>query len=381
MGDLALPSEQRDPRENPTEEFSYVDIASVDNAAKAIVAPKRMVGADAPSRARKVIRKGDVIVSTVRPNLNAVALVPSSLDNQICSTGFSVLRPSSKVISGYLFAFARSPSFIDFLVGRTTGANYPAVNDGEVKDVPVPVPPLAEQERLVRILDEADALRKLRAQADQRTAPLVPALFDEMFGDPLTNNHGLPTAELGEIASVERGRFSPRPRNDPSYYGGDYPFIQTGDIAESGGHVTTWKQTLNERGKKVSKEFPAGTIVIAIVGATIGQTAILGLPVFAPDSVVGVRPNPMQAVNEYVIAVLQRWRPVFLAQAPETARANLNAATLKGIRIPVPPLPLQREFAARVAEVRAMEAVQAESRQRLDALFQSLLHRAFAGEL
>src|SRR5436309_15877220 len=92
LGELVLPTEQRDPRDKPTERFSYVDIAGVDNEAKKITATKTIVGADAPSRARKVIRRGDVIVSTVRPNLNAVALVPDVLDNQICSTGFSVLR-------------------------------------------------------------------------------------------------------------------------------------------------------------------------------------------------------------------------------------------------------------------------------------------------
>src|SRR6266849_674598 len=91
LGDLLLPTEQRDPRENPSEEFSYVDIASIDNQSKTIIAAKRIIGADAPSRARKVIREGDVIVSTVRPNLNAVSVVPTNLDNEICSTGFSVL--------------------------------------------------------------------------------------------------------------------------------------------------------------------------------------------------------------------------------------------------------------------------------------------------
>lgn len=381
LRELLLTTEQRDPREKPAEDFVYVDIAGVDNEAKTILSTKKIVGADAPSRARKVIRKGDVIVSTVRPNLNAVALVPENLDNHICSTGFSVLRPSEKLLSGYLFAFVRSPSFIDYLVSRTTGANYPAVNDGEVKDVPVPVPPLPEQERIVKLLDEADGLRKLRAEADRRTADLIPALFHEMFGDPVENTHCLPIARLGEIASVERGRFSPRPRNDPTYYDGVYPFIQTGDIAESGGYLTRWRQTLNERGRTVSKEFPRGTIVIAIVGATIGQTAILGQAVYATDSVVGIQPKPGCALVEYLIAVLQRWRPVFLAQAPETARANLNAATLKAVPIPLPPLPLQQEFAQRVAEIREWEAAQATSRGRFEALFQSMLHRAFEGEL
>jgi type I restriction enzyme S subunit len=202
-----------------------------------------------------------------------------------------------------------------------------------------------------------------------------------MFGDPVSNSGRFPTARLGQIASVERGRFSPRPRNDPSYYGGDYPFIQTGDIAESGGYLTRWRQTLNERGRSVSKEFPPGTIVIAIVGATIGQTAILGRPMHATDSVVGIQPQPDRALAEYIIAVLRHWRPVFIAQAPETARANLNAATLKAVELPLPPLPLQQQFAQRVAEIRELEAAQAASRLRLESLFQSMLHRAFNGAL
>ena len=169
-------------RQTHSEEFLYVDITSVNNEAKAITGFKKIAGADAPSRARKVIRNGDIIVSTVRPNLNAVALVPSSLNNQICSTGFSVLRPSEKVLSGYLFAFVRSSFFINALIARTTGANYPAVNDGEVKEVPVPVPPLAEQERIVKLLNEAEGLRTLRAQVGNRMDALIPALFDEMCG-------------------------------------------------------------------------------------------------------------------------------------------------------------------------------------------------------
>jgi type I restriction enzyme S subunit len=138
---------------------------------------------------------------------------------------------------------------------------------------------------------------------------------------------------------------------------------------------------LNEKGKAVSKEFPAGAIVIAIVGATIGRTAILGIPVFATDSVIAIQPHRDQVVTEYVHYVLQFWRPVFIAQAPETARANLNAATLKAVKIPVPPPSQQKDFAQRVKEIRELEVSQATSRTRLDALFQSMLHRAFNGDL
>src|SRR5947207_1219034 len=144
LGDLVLPTAVGDPTRAPTQEFKYVDISSVDGVSKTIVGAKRLLGAEAPSRARRTIRTGDIIVSMVRPNLNAVARVPDDLDGQICSTGFAVLRPSEMVSGGYLFAFVRSPKFIDYLVARTTGANYPAVTDREIREVPIPLPPLEE---------------------------------------------------------------------------------------------------------------------------------------------------------------------------------------------------------------------------------------------
>jgi type I restriction enzyme S subunit len=379
LGDLVEPTEQRDPRDSPTEEFFYVDIASVDNNTKAITGAKKLAGADAPSRARKVIRSGDIIVSTVRPNLNAVALVPSSLDNQICSTGFSVLRPSKKVLSGYLFAFARSASFIDALVARTTGANYPAVNDGEVKELSVPVPPLAEQKQIVKLLDEADELRKLRAEADLHAAKLIPALFHKLFGDPITNSKGWPQRMFAEVGKLDRGRSKNRPRDEPSLYGGKYPFIQTGDVANSDGEITAYTQTYSEKGLAQSRLWPAGTLCITIA-ANIGKTAILKFPACFPDSIVGFIPSE-RVLADYVRQWLVTMESHLEETAPQMAQKNINLKILSELTIPVPPIEMQNEFATRVIEIRALQAQQSASRSRLDDLFQSMLHRACNGEL
>ena len=325
-------------------------------------------------------KAGDILVSRVRPTRGAIALLREN--GFAVSSAFTILRPRHEITNRFLFlTLAWNGVFPTYLGRHAKGALYPTVTEHDVLAYEVPVPLLAEQERIVKLLDEADELRKLRTQADRRATALIPAIFHEMFGDPIANSKGFPTTTLGELASVERGRFTPRPRNDPSYFDGKYPFIQTGDIANSNGLVTQYSQTLNEKGKTVSKEFPAGAIVIAIVGATIGRTAILGIPVFATDSVIAIQPHRDQVVTEYIHYVLQFWRPVFIAQAPETARANLNAATLKAVKIPIPPLLQQKEFAQRVKEIRELETSQATSRTRLDALFQSMLHRAFNGEL
>ena len=102
---------------------------------------------------------------------------------------------------------------------------------------------------------------------------------------------------MDQISKLERGRFSPRSRNDPSYYGGIYPFIQTGDISNSNYRLNEYNQTLNDRGIKVSKQFRKGVIVIAIVGAAIGATAILEIEVYATDSIIGIIPNEKKLIR------------------------------------------------------------------------------------
>ena len=104
IGNVCIKTGQRDPRHAPEEPFIYIDISTIDKEAKTIVSPPVMLGADAPSRARKEVSASDILVSTVRPNLNAVAIVPPELDGQIASTGFCVLSPNTKLINNkYLF--------------------------------------------------------------------------------------------------------------------------------------------------------------------------------------------------------------------------------------------------------------------------------------
>jgi type I restriction enzyme, S subunit len=385
LGDTVLPTQQRDPRQKPSEEFCYVDIAGVDNEAKTIVVTKRIVGADAPSRARKVISRGDVIVSTVRPNLNAVALVTDNLDNQICSTGFSVLSPSSKVTSGYLFAFVRSPSFIDYLVARTMGANYPAVNDGEVKDVPIPVPPLAEQERIVKLLDEADELRKLRAQADRRTDDLIPSLFHEMFGENAKKPHD--RVKLEQIAEVVSGVAKGRKFNGRLPV--EVPYLRVANV--QAGHLDLSEiktiKALPEEVKELGLR--KGDVLLTEGGDfdKLGRGAMLEQDL--PNCIhqnhvfrVRVEQSKLNPVYFAKFLLTGEARGYFLGCAKRTTNlASINMTQLRGLPVLLPPLPLQKEFAARVSEIRAMQAEQTASRRRLDELFQSMLHRAFSGEL
>jgi type I restriction enzyme, S subunit len=255
------------------------------------------------------------------------------------------------------------------------------VNKSKFEQLEIPVPPLQEQRRIADILDRAEALRAKRLAALAQLDELAKSTYIDLFGNPTENKKNWPLAKLESVASVERGKFTPRPRNDPSYYGGKFPFIQTGDISNSLGRVTSWNQTLNEKGVKVSRNFPPGTVVIAIVGATIGVTSILDVEVYCPDSVVGIQVYPDKATAEYVEHMLRFWRPIFISQAPETARANINLETLRPLRIPIPPIALQQEFTRQILAIERIKTTYRASLSELDNLFASLQYRAFRGEL
>ncbi len=183
IGEFVKQTRQINPQLLGRADFWYVDITSIDRQSKTIVEPKLLKIEDAPSRARKLISSNDILVSTVRPNLNAVAKVPEHLDNQIASTGFCVLRPDKQnLTSEYLFAIVQSKYFIDYLVQNETGANYPAVSDGIVLDTPIPVPPFPLQEEFARVAARVEGLRARQAEAERQAEHLFQSLLAESFG-------------------------------------------------------------------------------------------------------------------------------------------------------------------------------------------------------
>jgi type I restriction enzyme S subunit len=140
---------------DPGYEFKYVDISSVD-AVNGIVAEEEMIFETAPSRARRVVRDGDTVVSTVRTYLRAIAPIWNPPDNLVVSTGFAVVRPRS-VEPAFLSYALRESSFVETVVARSVGVSYPAVNASEVATIPIPLPPPPEQRAIADFLDAETA--------------------------------------------------------------------------------------------------------------------------------------------------------------------------------------------------------------------------------
>ena len=166
INDEALPETT-----DPGYEFSYVDIGNVD-AVNGIVAEESYLFENAPSRARRIVRDGDTIVSTVRTYLRAIAPIREPEDHLIVSTGFAVVRPR-EVEPDYLSFALRSPYFVETLVSRSTGVSYPAINASEVGTIAITIPALDEQRAIAAFLDRETARIDVLIEKKQRQIELL----------------------------------------------------------------------------------------------------------------------------------------------------------------------------------------------------------------
>lgn len=172
-----LSKKTRDPGRKPEEKFSYVDIASIDVNTGKITNPQELIGEEAPSRARKVIQAFDVIISTVRPTRGAIAVIPPFLHNQICSTGFCVLKCKPSVNPFYLHFLLRSDATSEQFRKFSTGSSYPAILDEDVLKTHIPYDAL-RQDTITQLLVASQLkYEKLINQAKAQN--------DEVFGDIL----------------------------------------------------------------------------------------------------------------------------------------------------------------------------------------------------
>jgi restriction endonuclease S subunit len=171
-----------DPHRTPDAEFNYIDIGSIDTLTKSVSNPKLILGSVAPSRARKCVAFNDVVVSMTRPNLNAVAVIGSQYERPVASTGLAILRPLECTNTWFVFSFATSRYFVDQLSAKVAGGLYPAVTEGQIRGLPVFLPPLPLQmvfaEQVLRINATASALDAAAAKAEAMAA----ALSAEVFG-------------------------------------------------------------------------------------------------------------------------------------------------------------------------------------------------------
>ena len=386
---------------------------------------------------------GDILYGKLRPYLNKVLVA----DEAGCSTTEIVaLRPYLPICSQYCALALRRPDFVAYVTRLGQGTKMPRLRTEDAIIAPFPLPPLAEQSRIVAKVDElmglCDRLEAARAERETTRTRLaaaslarlnapVPdeATFREHVAFVLNNlapmttrpeqvkalrqtilnlavrgklveqNPGdepaaellkriaadrsslektgtikkskplppadstnapfdLPTgwiwARLPEVGTFGRGKSKHRPRNDPILYeNGKYPFIQTGDVARSGGTIKTYTNHYNDIGLTQSALWPAGTLCITIA-ANIADSGILTFDACFPDSVVGLIPHDSFGSARYFEYFIRTAKANLHEFAPSTAQKNINLGILTEMLVPLPPLAEQRRIVAKVNELMAV---------------------------
>ena len=328
---------------------------------------------------------GDIIVNKIWARNGSVAVVPKILAGCFGSGEFPMFAPKAdRLESRWMHWLTKTRGFwaqCDEKSRGTSGKNR--IKPEQFLSVEIPLPPLAEQRRVVGRIEELAAqiheARTLRHQAAEEAEALVGAKASEMFR-AATKNGSTP---LESEAALERGKFSHRPRNEPRFFGGEHPWIQIGEIESSNKYIRTWTQTLNDDGLAISKKFPRGTVLISIA-ATIGAVGILDFDCCIPDSIVGVTPKP-QTDSEFLYHYLGYLRGHLEEIAPQSAQKNINLGILTEVPVPRLALTEQRRIVAELdalqAEVDTLKRLQAETAAELDALLPAILDKAFKGEL
>lgn len=169
-------------QKKPSSSFTYIDVGSIDQTSGVVQSPSLVEANDAPSRARKVVRKGTVIYSTVRPYLLNIAIVDRDFDPEpIASTAFAIIHPFEGIEAGFVSRYLRSAPFVSYVESCQTGIAYPAINDRQFFSAWCPLPPVREQRRIVAKVDElmalCDALERESADAMAAHQALVEMLL------------------------------------------------------------------------------------------------------------------------------------------------------------------------------------------------------------
>jgi len=394
LDDLVQRVSKWDPRRSSDDKaFPYIDLSSVDKELKAIVPLNvpLVEPADAPSRARQLVQKDDVLVSTVRPNLNGVARVDSEFDGATASTGYCVLRPDpERLDSKYLFYWVQTPTFIQKMVGEATGANYPAVSDRIIKASELPLPALSEQKRIATILDKADALRRKRQQAIELADQFLRSMFLEMFGDPVSNPKGWSEAPLSTgIARIESG-WSAKGDNRPAGEG-QIGVLKISSVT-SGKFIPSENKVVDEStvpaGKKLLKP-RAGDLLFSRANTRdlVAATAIVDRDydnLFLPDKLWKIQTNE-QLLPEFLNYLLwqQRMRDRLRSQATGTSGSMLNISKKKFEETSAifPPIEQQRKFVELYRKAIAISEKYSSASDLTEELFDSASQKAFSSQL
>lgn len=356
---------------DPDWEFDYIDIGSV-SLSEGVTHKERMRFAASPSRARKPVREGDILVSTVRTYLKAIAAIEQAETPQVASTGFAVLRANESTDARFLYRVVQSNPFVEQVVSQSTGVSYPAINPSTLSNIKVPLPDLATQREIADFLDRETARIDLLIEKKQRLVALWNERIDAEVSSIVlqTDRSESDLVETGvdwmgrvprswqlsrigwELQRITYGFTNPMPSEDEG------PFLLTANdvnygriLWESARHTSqhAFDHDLTDKSR------PRKGDVLLTKDGTLGRVAIHdGRPACINQSVALLRPRKNRLTSEFLANILlsRRYQDRMVFEAGGTTIKHIYITRLQKMPFPVPTLDEQRAINAKIDATR-----------------------------
>lgn len=330
---------------------------------------------------RSVIKPRDFLI-TIAGTIGKVAIVPDEFPESNCNQAIAILRfDNAKLHPEYLFHWLHTQDALQQITGKKVTATISNLSLGQIKNLEIPLPPLTQQKQIAAILDAADSLRQKDQQLVEHYTALSQSLFLEMFGDPDTNPMGWECRTLNELVS----KLGDGLHGTPTYSEeGEYYFINGNNLQNGVIQINSQtKKVSSEEFNKHKKELNESTMLVSING-TIGKVAF-----YRGENIVLGKSACYFNVQETLINKIFLYRliesPYFIKYASGLATGstikNVSLKTMRNFPVPTPPKELQNQFAERIAIIEQQKQQAQSNLQKSEALFNSLLQRAFTGEL
>jgi type I restriction enzyme S subunit len=388
LGEVLVKTETIDPIKKPNEEFIYLDVSAVNKETKEIENSTVLLGKDAPSRARKLVRTNDVIFATVRPTHSRVALITEDYNEQVCSTGYFVLRGKDFIYNQYLFYFLLTVEFNHQMEKLQKGASYPAVTDADVKSVNLRFPnSVLEQQRIVSVLDEAFAnISKAKNNAEQNLNN-AKELFESYLQSVFTNKgDDWEEKRLSDVCA----KITDGTHQTPTYYPDGVIFLSSRNVTSG---KIDWENIKyiddkqhNEMHRRVA---PRVNDILLAKNGTTGVAAIVDrdttFDIYVSLALIRVLDEVLPHFMLYFIN-----SPVAKKQFNKRLKGigvpNLHLEEIREVIISFPKSVKEQKIIVKKldelsAETKRLEAIYEQKLNDLEELKKSILQKAFNGEL
>ena len=348
---------------NPDYKFNYITLEQVDSGK--LLGHSEETFRNAPSRAQRILRNGDVLMSTVRPNLMAHLFFQEQVPNAVCSTGFAVLRAKQdQSVPYFLFSHLFSEGVNDQIDKILSGSNYPAINSRDVKLIEIPCPPnVAEQRAIAKVLSDVDGLINALDALIAKKRAIKQATMQQL----LTGKTRLPgfssaweTKRLGEITKIQKGSLI----TEKSVVPGVIPVIAGGQ------KPAYYHNTANRTGK---------TITVSASGAYAGFVALYDHPIFASDCSTISEKSSFSIDFIYYYLVFNQ-SVIYNAQTGG-AQPHIHPVDLMPLMVDLPELPEQRAIATVLSDMDAEITALEHRRDKTIAIKQGMMQQLLTGNV